>query len=111
ERDREREDEVRLVANQLLLVGDPGPVVAHARRQARAGDALHDAQGLARAEARRGIPDDAGGGIEVVPREELGPEHASDADEGAEWHHLSRAVGDEEARDVLQLAAGGRRTA
>ena len=52
QQDREREDEDRLVADDLLLVGHAGPGVADVRRQAVGGGLRHQVHGLAGAEAR-----------------------------------------------------------
>ena len=48
---------------------------------------------------------DGSGGIEVVTRDELRPEHPAHVEQAAQRHHLIGLIGDGKLADILQLPA------
>lgn len=83
------ENEERDIAGDDLLIGEVGPFVAHAAGQVLFGEVLHDGDGLPGTDAGRGIPDDIGGGIQIVALHRGGGGDLGDGAEGGQGNHVS----------------------
>ncbi len=101
--DRHREDNGRLPADLLLLVGHARPGIAHAGRKRPLSKLLHDRQRLARAEAGRRLAVDRRGRKQVVEADQGRARGVVDGGHGAERHHLPVAVADVELADAVRL--------
>ena len=65
QRDRQRENEVSLVADKFLLIGKPSPIVACVQRQVRGRDPLHNRERVARTVSRRRRADQGAAGYKL----------------------------------------------
>ena len=91
-----------LVADDLLLIGHRRPLVPGAARQGLVGDLLHQAHGLAGAEARRRPADDARRRIQVVEADQRRPDHRTYLHQRAQRHHLVVLASHIEILDVVR---------
>ncbi len=98
-------DKISLGAHLFFLVGGGRPVVGHAPGQSIVRHLLHQGKGLAGTETWRRLPENRGGGIEIVAGDQLGAQDPVDFQEGSHRHHFPQGIPDVKVIDVLPLEA------